>query len=84
MIYYETEEGFKPLGTISEIELTAETIEDNEIKQRFFDSKPIEITATIDEKSADRLERAILGQSAYNAKRLKEDGYLSPENGWIK
>ena len=84
MIYYETEEWLKPLGTISEIELTAETIEDDEIKQRFFDSKPIEITVTIDGKSADRLERAILGQSAYNAKRLKKDGYLSPENGWIK
>lgn len=80
--FYETEDGYRAVGEISELELSAETVEDDEIRSRFLDSKSMEMTAKIED--VDRLERLLLGQSRYNAMVLKRDGYLSPENGWVK
>lgn len=80
-IYFETENGFKEIGKAENIELSAEEIDGDEVK-RYFNSEPIEMTVRIE--NIDRFERMLLGQSAYNAMKLRKDGYLSPENGWVK
>ena len=73
-------EHFEELGHVSDIELSAE---DEEIAERFFAPDTIELTAQAPELNMDGLVRNMLGQSAYNSMKLREDGYLSPENGWF-
>ena len=53
------------------------TPEEEEIADRL----SVEESFSIPDK--DRLVRSMLGQSAYNSMKLKQDGYLSPENGWF-
>ena len=65
---------------LSDIELSAE---EEEIAERFFAPDTIELTAQAPELNMDGLVRNMLGQSAYNSMKLREDGYLSPENGWF-
>lgn len=72
-------EHFEKMGFVSDIELSAE---EEEIAERFFSPEPIEITMQAPELDMDGLVRSMLGQSAYNSMKLKQDGYLSPENGW--
>lgn len=72
-------EHFEKLGYVSDIELTAE---EEEIAERFFGPDSIELTAQAPELNMDGLVRSMLGQSAYNSMKLRQDGYLSPENGW--
>lgn len=71
-------EHFEKIGHVSDIELTAE---EEEIAERLFVSDSFEFS--IPESESDKLLRSILGQSAYNSMKLKQDGYLSPENGWF-
>lgn len=73
-------EHFEELGYVPEIELSAE---EEEIAERFFSPDPIELTAQAPELNMDGLVRSMLGQSAYNSMKLRQDGYLSPENGWF-
>ncbi|MBR4414962.1 MAG: hypothetical protein IKS59_06615 [Aeriscardovia sp.] len=73
-------EHFEELGHVSDIELSAE---EEEIAERFFAPDTIELTAQAPELNMDGLVRNMLGQSAYNSMKLREDGYLSPENGWF-
>ena len=75
---------YQPIGEISEGELKVDETEECEIKKRYLSSEPLELQATITPEVIDKLERRLLGQGAYNAKVLKRDGYLSPENGWVK
>ena len=72
-------EHFEELGHVSDIELSAE---EEEIAERFFAPDTIELTAQAPELNMDGLVRNMLGQSAYNSMKLRQDGYLSPENGW--
>jgi len=75
-------EHFESLGHISDIEIMSElTPEEEEIVDRLYTSESFEIS--IPESEGDKLLRGILGQSAYNSMKLKQDGYLSPENGWF-
>jgi len=67
---------FERIGEVSEVDLTVE--EENTPE---YMSKAAEFTAKGD---TDGLFRAILGQSAYNSMKLRQDGYLSPKNGWIQ
>lgn len=78
--YYSVDgEHFEKLGHISEIEeLSAE---EEEIAERLYVSESFK--CSIPESEGDKLLRSILGQSAYNSMKLKQDGYLSPENGWF-
>lgn len=79
-IYVQSDDGrIQPLGEISEMELTA--LDDSTDYKSFLDCEPIEISC--DFGNTDIL-RAVLSQGEYNAYVLKRDGYLSPENGWIK
>ena len=71
-------EHFEELGHVTDIELSAE---EEEIAERLFTSESFEITAPIE--NMDGLVRSMLGQSAYNSMKLRQDGYLSPENGWF-
>ena len=73
-------EHFEELGHVSDIELSAK---EEEIAERFFAPDTIELTAQAPELNMDGLVRNMLGQSAYNSMKLREDGYLSPENGWF-
>lgn len=66
------------LGYISDIELTPE---EEEIADRL--SVEESFSFSIPESDKDRLVRSILGQSSYNSMKLRQDGYLSPENGWF-
>jgi len=70
-------EHFEELGHVSDIELSAE---EEEIAERYYVSDSIEFS--VPKSESDKLFRSILGQSAYNSMKLKQDGYLSPENGW--
>lgn len=65
---------FERIGEVSEADLEEENIPE-------YMSRAAEFTA---EGDTDGLFRAILGQSAYNSMKLRQDGYLSPENGWIQ
>lgn len=71
-------EHFEKLGYVSDIELTAE---EEEIAERLFVSESFDFS--ISESESDKLLRSVLGQSSYNSMKLKQDGYLSPENGWF-
>ena len=71
-------EHFEKLGYVSDIELTAE---EEEIAERLFVSESFEFS--ISESERDKLQRSVLGQSSYNSMKLRQDGYLSPENGWF-
>ena len=73
-------EHFEELGHVTDIELSAE---EEEIAERFFVPDSIELTAQAPELHMDGLVRNMLGQSAYNSMKLRQDGYLSPENGWF-
>lgn len=73
-------EHFEELGHVTDIELSAE---EEEIAERFFVPDSIELTAQAPELNMDGLVRSMLGQSAYNSMKLRQDGYLSPENGWF-
>lgn len=78
--YYSVDgEHFENLGHISEIEELSS--EEEEIVDRLYTSESFEIS--IPESEGDKLLRGILGQSAYNSMKLKQDGYLSPKNGWF-
>lgn len=77
--YYSVDgENFEKLGHVSDIELTPE---EEEIAERLYVSESFE--CSIPESEGDKLLRSILGQSAYNSMKLRQDGYLSPENGWF-
>lgn len=71
-------EHFEELGHVTDIELSAE---EEEIAERYYVSDSFEVS--IPKSESDKLFRSILGQSAYNSMKLKQDGYLSPENGWF-
>lgn len=73
-------EHFEELGHVTDIELSAE---EEEIAERFFTPDSIEFTMQAPELDMDGLVRSMLGQSAYNSMKLRQDGYLSPENGWF-
>lgn len=73
-------EHFEELGHVTDIELSAE---EEEIAERLYMSEPVEITAQAPELNMDELVRSMLGQSAYNSMKLRQDGYLSPKNGWF-
>lgn len=73
-------EHFEELGHVTDIELSAE---EEEIAERFFVPDTIELTAQVEALDMDGLVRSMLGQSAYNSMKLRQDGYLSPENGWF-
>jgi len=73
-------EHFEELGHVTDIELSAE---EEEIAERFFTPDTIELTMQAPELNMDGLVRSMLGQSAYNSMKLRQDGYLSPENGWF-
>lgn len=79
-IYFASYDG-KPIGELKEIDLES-NIEANvePTKLDVGSTHTIEFTADMD---TDKLMRAVLGQSLYNAMVLKRDGYLSPQNGWI-
>lgn len=83
--YYSVDgEHFEKLGKISDIEIMSDTEltpEEEEIVDRMYTSESFEFS--IPESEGDKLLRGILGQSAYNSMKLKQDGYLSPENGWF-
>lgn len=74
--YYSVDGRIEKLGHISDIELTPE---EEEIAERLYVSESFECSIS----EGDKLLRSILGQSAYNSMKLKQDGYLSPENGWF-
>ena len=57
------------------------TPEEEEIVDRLYVSDSFKFS--IPESESDKLLRSILGQSAYNSMKLKQDGYLSPKNGWF-
>ena len=81
--YYSVDgEHFEKLGKISDIEIMSDTEltpEEEEIVDRLYVSESFECSIS----ESDKLLRSILGQSAYNSMKLKQDGYLSPENGWF-
>lgn len=79
LLYSVDGEHFEELGHITDIELSAE---EEEIAERFFTPDTIELTMQAPELNMDGLVRSMLGQSAYNSMKLRQDGYLSPENGW--
>ena len=74
-IYFGSYDG-KPVGELKEVNL--DDVEPTKLDVGSTDT--IEFTADMD---TDKLMRAVLGQSMYNAMVLKRDGYLSPQNGWI-
>lgn len=81
--YYSVDgEHFEKLGKISDIEILSDTEltpEEEEIVDRLYVSESFECSIS----ESDKLLRSILGQSSYNSMKLKQDGYLSPKNGWF-
>lgn len=75
LILRDSDGDYKKLGDVSDRELTRE-----EKLERFFGTEAFEFSVS----EPDKLLRCVLGQSSYNAMKLKEDGYLSPENGWLE
>ena len=77
-IYCSVDGRVEKLGHISDIELTPE---EEEIVERLSTEETFNFSIT--ESEQDKLLRSMLGQSSYNSMKLKQDGYLSPENGWF-
>lgn len=71
---------YLPIGELKEVDISDDLSDDTEYK-RFLSSKPMEFRCEIE--NSDEIMKCLLGQGRYNAMKLKQDGYLSPENGWI-
>ena len=74
------------LDTISEVELTAEN-EKSDFLSRHSESFECEMkleSVNCGAKDPYRFLASGCDQGRYNGMTLKEDGYLSPKNGWIK
>lgn len=72
------------LDTISEIELTAESTEEDEMG--FISRGTEEMTFECQIDDWEQFEKHVVyggNKGRYNGHILKKDGYLSPENAWI-
>lgn len=69
------------LGTVSELELTADKDTYDDYMKRVLSYAPVEIQGEFE--SGIDIMRLILPQGLYNGYVLKRDDYLSPKNGWI-
>lgn len=77
--FYENER-LDAVGSISDIECIEV---DEEEFMRLYNSKPVELSCTIENQ--DELLKLAFGgdRGLYNGYVLNRDGYLSPENGWM-
>lgn len=87
MIYFGTPDGRKisPLGEVKDIELTPEESAECKKWGRAADSFECEIKLEAREDGLDPWRILASGgdKSTYNAMTLKEEGKLTPENGWL-
>lgn len=78
---------YKPLGNISECDLSIEPTPEEEVLVKRFSSKDLTMSIDIAADSVVNLEKYIIcggDRGRYNGYRLKRDGYLSPENAWME
>lgn len=89
-LYYCVDGEYKKLGRVDNIPvLTDEELENDELAKRFIDSKSYEIEfkgkfECEGNKNPIRMIMSGGDKGLYNALTLKEDGYLSPKNGWVE
>ena len=82
--YAEVDGKFAPIGKIESIELDEETEEFcSRLGQTESFKCEVELKAE-GNKNPNRLFMSGFNKGYYNGLTLKEDGYLSPENGWVK
>lgn len=88
-LYYCVDGEYKKLGSVEKIPvLTDAELENDELAKRFIDFKSdeIEFEGKIECEGNKNPIRMIMSggdKGVYNSLTLKEDGYLSPENGWV-
>ena len=88
-LYFFVDGEYKKLGSVDKIPvLTDEELENDELAKRFIDFKSYEIEFEGKfecEGNKNQMRMIMSGgdKGLYNALTLKEDGYLSPENGWV-
>ena len=89
-LYYCLGGEYKKLSRVDSIPvLTDEELENDELAKRFIDSKSYEIEFKGNfecegNKNPIRMIMSGGDKGLYNALTLKEEGYLSPENGWVE
>ena len=87
MIYFGTPDGkeVKPLGEVKEIELSSEESEDMETcgKAGSFECK-FKLEEREDGLNPYRILASGFDRSTYNSMTLREEGKLTPENGWLE
>lgn len=90
-LYYCVDGEYKKLGKIEEIPvLTDEEIENDELAKSFVNMSNFTQEMSFDvkiecegDKNPIRMLMSGGDKGRYNALTLKEDGYLSPKNGWL-
>ena len=88
-LYFFVDGEYKKLGSVDKIPvLTDEELENDGLAKRFIDFKSYEIEfegkfECEGNKNPIRMIMSGGDKGLYNALTLKEDGYLSPENGWV-
>lgn len=87
VFYVDVNGEYKPLGHIEEVELTTEECSDD-LKDRYLGSNEMSFEIPIESiqcgnKNPYRFLASGGDKGRYNGMTLKEDGYLSAENGWI-
>lgn len=88
-LYYCVDGEYKKLGRVDKIPvLTDVELENDELAKRFIDFKSYEIEfegkfECEGNKNPIRMMMSGGDKGLYNSLTLKEDGYLSPENGWV-
>lgn len=83
-VYYETPDGrVGKLGHVEEIELTAESVEEDYL-DKTFSSETMEFSAVIEDKE-QFIRNVVYGgdRGRYNGYVLARDGYLNGENAWL-
>lgn len=61
--------------------------DEDKIRARFYKDTEMSFEAKFDEPSLENFNKYVIyggDRGRYNGWILKRDGYLSPENGWIK
>lgn len=90
-LYYCVDGEYKKLGKVENIPtLSAVELENDELANRYVNmdswKQEIEFKGKLECEGNKNPRRMIMSggdKGLYNSLTLKEDGYLSPENGWV-
>lgn len=76
-----------PFNTIPEIDIVNSSVDPDENTMKFLNNESISFSLTFEEESVQNIMKHIVyggDRGRYNGYVLRRDGYLSPDNAWMK